>query len=105
MPVFPNPKLAYALDPVAQIGHLQQHKHTCRIPQKAQNPLLLATWNIASFADQVPLDAHLKMIAEVLSWFDFTAVQAVRENFGDPDELQKLRAGPNKLRAHWRDLR
>jgi hypothetical protein len=93
MPTFPKPKFPYALDPVAEIGRLQQHKQHRGIPAKAPNRLLVATWNLANSGAQQRQDEHLMLIREVLSWFDVIAIQKVRENFGDLDKLQKLLGG------------
>ena len=97
MPLFPKPKFAYAFDPVAEIARLQQHKQSRGIPAKAQNRLLLATWNIANFGAQERQDKHLMLIAEMLKWFDIIAIQECRENFGHLDKLQKLLGGPWRL--------
>ena len=44
---------------------------------------LVGTWNIANFGAQARREQDLRLIAEILSWWDVTAVQECRENFGD----------------------
>jgi endonuclease/exonuclease/phosphatase family metal-dependent hydrolase len=41
----------------------------------------LATWNIANLGEQDRQDVHLKIIAEIISWFDIVAVQETKENY------------------------
>ena len=52
MPPFPKPKFQYTYDVSAEIDHLRQHKLTRGVPAKAQDRLLIATWNIANFGVQ-----------------------------------------------------
>ena len=52
MPPFPKPNFQYTYDVRAEIDHLRQHKLTRGVPAKAQDRLLIATWNIANFGVQ-----------------------------------------------------
>jgi endonuclease/exonuclease/phosphatase family metal-dependent hydrolase len=90
MPTFPKPKFAYSFDPDEEIQRLRQHKQDRGIPRKTQDRMLLATWNLCNFGAQERLDNHLKITAEVLSWFDVVALQEVRGNFADLTKVQLL---------------
>ena len=83
MPVFPKPRFAFDYDVSAEIARLKRHKRTRGIPGRARDKLLVATWNLANFGAQQRRDQDRALIAEIVSWFDFVAVQEVRENFGD----------------------
>ena len=97
MPVFPKPKFAYDFNPADEIQRLRQHKQARGIPGKEQDRLLLATWNLCNFGAQERLEKHLKLTAEVLSWFDIAALQEVRDNFADLTKLQLLLGGSWRL--------
>jgi len=57
------------------------------IPNKRANELDLATWNIANLDVQGRSDKDLKLIAHILSSFDITAVQEIKE---DPRPFLKV---------------
>lgn len=83
MPPFPEPKFDYSYTTGAQIKALRQHRDTKpgrAIPARAPNRLVLATWNIANLGVQNRLESDYKLIAEMISWFDFVAVQEVNDN-------------------------
>ena len=50
------------------------------VPDKKDDRLLLATWNIANFEVQDREAAHLDLIAEIVGWFDLIAVQEIRDD-------------------------
>lgn len=83
MPVFPKPGTRYAYDVEAERKHLSDHKAVRGIPGKGRNRLLLGSWNIANFGAQLRRECDLRLLAEVLGWFDVIALQECRENFGD----------------------
>ncbi len=87
MPPFPKPRFQYAVDVNAEIARLRQHKQTRSVQAKAQNRLLIATWNIANFGEQLREDPHHRLIAEILSWFDLAVIQEVKENFGPLEDM------------------
>jgi endonuclease/exonuclease/phosphatase family metal-dependent hydrolase len=82
VPVFPKPKFQYAYNLQQQIGFLRAHKAARQVPAKQAGHVLAATWNIANLGAQERRSDDLELIAEVISWFDFVAVQECRENFG-----------------------
>src|SRR5262245_47503897 len=83
MPVFPRPRTRYVYDVEAERGRLQAHRKARGVPDKGSDRLLLVSWNIANFGAQVRRECDLRLIAEILSWFDLAAVQECRENFAD----------------------
>ena len=97
MPTFPKPKFAYTVDTGAEIQRLRQHKQQRGIPGKAQDRLLVATWNVANFGAQDRRDEHFALISEIVSWFDIVALQEVRENFGHLVNVQRQLGGAWRL--------
>ncbi len=80
MPAFPKPKFVYDFDVNHEIQSLLAHKSSRQIPEKKDDKLLIATWNIANLGLQKRWNEHYKIIAEVLSWFDVIAIQEVNDN-------------------------
>ena len=87
MAEFEKPKVDYAYDVVTERKALQELKVKRGIPEKTPNTLLIATWNLANFGAQDRRDDDIKLMAEILSWFDLIAVQEVRENKTDFEKL------------------
>jgi len=98
MPVFPKPKFAYEYDLNNEIARLRKHKKTRAIPDREQNNILVATWNIANLGAQERRNNDRSIIAEIISWFDIVAIQECRENFGDLFDLH------NKLPKSYRAI-
>lgn len=83
MPSFPKPTFAYTVDLSKEIKALRTYRDSkpdLKIPAATAKTLRVATWNIANLGEQDREDDHLKLIAEVISWFDVIAVQEVKEN-------------------------
>lgn len=83
MPSFPKPSITYAVDLNKEIDALHTYmksKPELKIPASSGKTLRIATWNIANLGEQDREDAHLKLIAEIISWFDIIAVQETKEN-------------------------
>lgn len=94
MPPFPMPPPHhYVVD--EQIRLLRAHRRARGIPERRDDGLLLASWNIANLGVQERGDADYALIAEMLSWFDVIAIQEVNEN------LRGLRAILKHLPASW----
>ena len=83
MPIFPKPKFQYAFDPDAEIRRLCDHKTHRELPDRSPGRLLLASWNLCNFGAQERREQDKRIFAAILKWFDVTAVQEVRENYGD----------------------
>lgn len=92
MPAFPKPKFEYNYNLGSEIKNLRQHKKLRQIPEKGDAHLLIATWNLANFGIQKRRDEDLKIMAEIIGWFDVIALQEVRQNLAD---LKKLHAYVN----------
>jgi endonuclease/exonuclease/phosphatase family metal-dependent hydrolase len=87
MPAFPQPTFTYNYEIEEEISNLKLHKKERQIPEKNEENLLIATWNLANFGIQKRRDTDLKIMAEIIDWFDVIALQEVRQNLSD---LQKL---------------
>src|SRR5688572_13899459 len=90
MPSFPKPKFPYTVNHSKQIKALRKYrdsKEDLKIPASTSKNLRVATWNIANLGAQEREAPHLKIIAEILSWFDIIAVQETKEN---SEHFQKI---------------
>jgi endonuclease/exonuclease/phosphatase family metal-dependent hydrolase len=102
MPAFPKPSVDYDYD-VTQIEALRNYpkqpgKEDRAIPTRQANRLLVATWNIANLGVQKRRDKDHRLLAEVLGWFDLSAIQEVN------DRLDGLRAIQSHLPSKYRVL-
>ena len=93
MPAFPKPKFAYDYDVQTEIDALRVHKRKRKVPARGSKRLLVATWNIANFGLQQRRDQDRRLIAEIVGWFDLVAVQEVRDNFADLEDVCRLLGG------------
>jgi endonuclease/exonuclease/phosphatase family metal-dependent hydrolase len=101
VPAFPKPRFDYDYDVDAEIRALRDYpkqKTDRAIPDKRDDRLLLATWNIANLGVQKRRPKDYRLIAEILSWFDMTAIQEVN------DDLSGLRAIQEHLPSRYRTL-
>lgn len=86
MPSFPKPQFDHVVDLPKEITALRKYrdsKPSLKIPKATSKTLRIATWNIANFGEQKREEPHLKIIAEIISWFDVIAVQETKENCED----------------------
>lgn len=88
MPPFPKPEFDFRYDPDAEITNIRlcrDKKPGRAIPRKSAGKLLLGSWNIANLGDekQIRSEEDIKVISEILSWFDLIATQEVKENLRD----------------------
>jgi endonuclease/exonuclease/phosphatase family metal-dependent hydrolase len=89
-----NPSFSYTLETERQA--LLATKAHRGIPQKAVDKLLTATWNLTNFGVQIRTDDDCAVMAEVISWFDFVAIQEIA------DSLSQLRILLNHLPESYR---
>ena len=83
MPAFPKPKFDYSVNVSKEIKALRKYRDTkpgISIPASKSKNLLIATWNIANLGDQDRQIEHLKIIAELISWYDLIAIQETKDN-------------------------
>src|SRR4051812_16481040 len=97
MPVFPKPAFPFDFDVADEIAHLRDWKAHRLVPAKAAGRILVGTWNIANFGAQQREDRHLRLIAEILSWFDIASIQETRENFANLDDVTRDMGGSYKM--------
>ncbi|NQY05108.1 MAG: endonuclease/exonuclease/phosphatase family protein [Flavobacteriaceae bacterium] len=95
MPTFRKPKFSFSFDVAKEIDFLQQHKSKREIPEKSEDQLLIASWNIANLGLQIRWREHYTLLAEIVSWFDIIAIQEVNNN------LSGLRALESELPSHY----
>lgn len=86
----PNPEHTY--QPLTEISNLINHRDAQPAdPAKNRNipipgeagKILLASWNIANLGVHKRRSNDLKVIAEILSWFEIVAIQEVADNLTD----------------------
>ena len=90
MPSFPKPKFPHVVNLSKEVNALRNYrvsKPELKIPPSTTKNLRIATWNIANLGEQIREEAHLKIIAEILSWFDIVAIQEIKEN---SEDFQKI---------------
>lgn len=93
-----RPDPAYAYDPDRTIAALRAHRDRVpdrpeddrRIPDPAPGHVLVATWNVANLGQHERRVDDLRLIAELLSWYEIIAVQEVADNRADFDRVVEL---------------
>ena len=89
-----NPVFTYSLATERQA--LLTTKTLRVVPDKAENKLLAATWNLTNFGIQDRSDNDFALMAEVISWFDLVAIQEIA------DDLAHLRLLMNNLPSTYK---
>jgi endonuclease/exonuclease/phosphatase family metal-dependent hydrolase len=100
MPSFPKPKFDYTVNVASEIKALRNYRDThegMQVPASKPNNLLIATWNIANLGDQQRQKEHLKIIAELISWYDLIAIQETKENSEHFQTIVSLLGTPYKF--------
>lgn len=87
-----RPKPDYSYDPDVEINNLLAYRdrdyndpsRSRQIPNVGQSGhVLIATWNIANLGVHKRRITDIKIIAEILSWFEIVAIQEVADNLND----------------------
>lgn len=89
MPAFPKPPPTRYVA-AAEIAALETYRDTKpgrAIPAKAQNRLLLASWNIANLGLQQRLHRDYQVLAALVGWFDLVALQEVNDDLDGLDAI------------------
>lgn len=97
MPSFPQPKFPYTVNVAKEIKALRAYQNSkldLKIPASTSRNLRIATWNIANFGEQQRQPEHLKIIAEIISWFDLIAIQETKENYKQFEEVVRILKKP-----------
>lgn len=89
-----SPTFTYSLD--VEKHALLTTKHLREVPEKTENTLLTATWNLTNFGVQERSDDDITLMAEIVSWFDLVAIQEIS------DDLSDIRHLMNKLDPNYR---
>jgi endonuclease/exonuclease/phosphatase family metal-dependent hydrolase len=95
LPAFRKPTFTYDYDVAAELKALRDYpkqpsKEDRAVPAKANNRLLLATWNIANLGVQQRREKDYQLIAEILGWFDLAAIQETNANLDGLRGIQTL---------------
>jgi hypothetical protein len=95
MPSFPKPGFTFTYEPTKEIDALREHrdrKPGRKIPDKQDDRLLLATWNIANLGLQKreTRERDYQVLAEILSWFDLVALQEVNDRLAGLRSIQQF---------------
>lgn len=75
-----EPDFDYAADLDAERQRVTEHRDTRWIPERTEENLLLATWNLTAFGAHDRALWHLGLMAEILAPFDVVALQEVGED-------------------------
>lgn len=86
-----RPNFELEFDVESEIDELQAHLSLDdrKIPERRDDNLLIATWNLTNFGEQRREQNHLQIMAEILKPFDIIAVQEIAD---DVTDLLKVRA-------------
>lgn len=98
MPSFPKPGFTFRYRPDVEIRRLRSYRDTARgraIPPRADDTVLIATWNIANLGQQKRRGKDYRVLAEIISWFDIVAIQETK------DQLVGLQSIVAQLPAGW----
>jgi endonuclease/exonuclease/phosphatase family metal-dependent hydrolase len=104
MPEFPKPTFTYSYNLNSQIEalrHYRRHREGRAIPRKSSDRLLLATWNVANLGAQERRDKDYRLIAELIKWFDMTALQEVKDDLTGLEAIMRLL--PNRYHVLFSD--
>ncbi|WP_457594984.1 endonuclease/exonuclease/phosphatase family protein [Hydrogenimonas sp.] len=95
-----KPRFDYRFDLEEEIARLREHRAlpSRAIPQRRDDNILIATWNLTNFGLQKRQEEHLRLMAEIMKPFDIVAVQEVAD---DLEQFERLHA---HLEGEWRYL-
>lgn len=80
----PRPQFTYNEDFLRERTALLYHrdkKPGRRIPKSSGDNIIFATWNLSNLGAHDRGEVHLKLIAEIISWFDLVSLQEISENY------------------------
>lgn len=60
------------------------------IPDRAEDNLLVATWNLTNFGEQDRENSHLQIMAEIIKPFDIVALQEIADDITDLKRLLRF---------------
>lgn len=75
-----EPEFDYDADFDAERQRIVEHRDTRWIPERTEDNLLLATWNLTAFGEHDRALWHLGLMAEIIEPFDVVAVQEIGED-------------------------
>ena len=90
MIAFPKPTFDFNYNIENEKQSLRDYKDTKpgrSIPDKSNDTILVATWNIANLGLQKRRDEDLELLAEIVSWFDIVGLQEI---YDDMKHIRRL---------------
>jgi len=78
---------------VAALRAYRDNKPGRKIPAKQADRALAATWNLTNFGVQKRRRSDIRVMAEIISWFDIVAVQEVADDLSHLDILMRYLPG------------
>lgn len=99
MPPFPEPTFPYDYNLQAEKAAARKWRDERNVPRRAQDRLLIATWNISNLGHpgQQRSDKDIRLIAELLSWFDLVTIQEVNDNLSGLRALEQRLKGTQQV--------
>jgi endonuclease/exonuclease/phosphatase family metal-dependent hydrolase len=97
MPPFPKPRTSYDYDLEDELAAIRAHRGGRGIPARESGSLLIATWNVANLGLQQRREKDLRLLAEMMGWFDLVTVQEVANDLTHLYALRELIRGPREL--------
>lgn len=88
--------ISFTFDPAKEKRRMAYHFNKRGIPNKQNDKLLIATWNLTNFGAQKRTSEHLKLMAYILSQFDVIAVQEIADDLSQFNELMSYMKGNYK---------
>jgi hypothetical protein len=96
-PPFPKPQSSYDYDLDTELAAIRAHRREREIPPRASGRFLIATWNVANFGLQQRREKDLRLLAEMMGWFDLVTVQEVANDLSQLYTVCELIRGPREL--------
>lgn len=86
-----KPDPAFDYNPTVEINRLRSHRDAVassvaesrKIPEPSNGHVVIGSWNIANLGVHKRRIEDLKVITEILSWFEIVAIQEIADNLDD----------------------
>ena len=84
-----KPSFSFSFNLGDELDVLNAHKNHRNIPEKSNETILIATWNLTNFGLQKRLVRHIELMARIISYFDLVAIQEVADDLKDFETLMR----------------
>jgi endonuclease/exonuclease/phosphatase family metal-dependent hydrolase len=85
-----QPNFTFNFNVNTELQNLEEHKILRQIPDKRNDRLLIASWNLTNFGLQNRRPDHLKIMSKIISYFDLIAIQEIADNLDHFNEMLSL---------------